>query len=194
MITSPRSQPVEPVITWYTRRFRRGCITRWFRRRSAAFPGWPLILRRHLVLRPFGYPGRRTAPSAVSSRTMPATWPGIDRKGECRASSAASRAYADGVHGRIWPSRPSVRRGTLLYAPGVSRGRTPSARTLTTRWRWRTGSPVDWTQETHAYQVPSLSCLSQHSRWPITPPVISTMGGDHGVRAYSPPSCAATRS
>src|SRR5690348_422133 len=107
---------------------------------------------------------------------------------------AASRTYADGVHGRIWPSRPSVRRGTFLYASGVSRRRTPSARTLTTWWRWRAGSPVDWTQETHAYQVPSRSCLSQHSRWPIAPPVISTMGGDQGVRAYSPPSCAATRS
>ena len=96
---------------------------------------------------------------------------------------AAARTYADGVHGRIWPSRPSVRRGTFLYASGFSRRRTPSARTLTTWWRWRAGSPVDWTQETHAYQLPSRSCLSQHSRWPIAPPVISTMGGDQGVRA-----------
>jgi len=86
----------------------------------------------------------------------------------------------------------TVRFGTPLYASGFSRRRMPSARTLTTWWRWRTGSPVDWTQDTHAYQVPSRSCRSQHSRWPIPPPVISTMGGDGGVRPYSPPSCSAT--
>ena len=100
--------------------------------------------------------------------------------------SAASRAHADGVHGRIRPSRPSVRRGTLLYASWFSRRRRPSARTLTTRWRWRTGLPVDW-REIHARQLPSLLCCSQHSRCATAPlPRISTIGGDHGVRSIQP--------
>jgi hypothetical protein len=51
---------------------------------------------------------------------------------------------AAAVHGRIWPSLPSTRRGTRAYAAGFSRRRTASARTLTTWWRCRTGSPVDW--------------------------------------------------
>jgi len=46
------------------------------------------------------------------------------------------------VHGRIRPSLPSTRRGTRTYAAGFSKRRTASARTLTTWWRCRTGSPV----------------------------------------------------
>jgi hypothetical protein len=49
------------------------------------------------------------------------------------------------------PSLPSVRRGTSRYAPGTPRcASLPSARTRATWRRWRTGSPADSTQETHA--------------------------------------------
>ena len=115
---------------------------------------------------PCGCPGASGRQRAAARRRPDAPAPAVDRdiaeasrswQRSARGGPAASRTYADGVHGRIWPSRPSVRRGTFLYASGFSRRRTPSARTLTTWWRWRAGSPVGITQETHAYQVPSCS-------------------------------------
>ena len=96
------------------------------------------------------------------------------------------------VHGRIRPSLPSTRRGTRAYSAGITRRRTASARTLTTWWRCRTGSPVDWTQDTQACQDPSRSCFSQHSRCATPLPTSSTIGGDHGRRPGNSSSCAAT--
>jgi hypothetical protein len=71
-------------------------------------------------------------------------------------------------------------------------GRSAPARTQTMMCRWRTGSPVECTQEIQACHDPSRSWRSQHSRCPTGPPVSSTIGGDAGLRPYSPPSRSTT--
>jgi hypothetical protein len=71
-------------------------------------------------------------------------------------------------------------------------GRSAPARTQTIMCRWRTGSPVECTQEIQACHDPSRSWRSQHSRCPTGPPVSSTIGGDAGLRPYGPPSRSTT--
>ncbi len=82
-------------------------------------------------------------------------------------------------HGLISPSLPRTRLGTDEYASGCSSGRRLPARTSTTLCTWR--PPDCWTQETQACHEPSRSCISQASRWPTIPPLISTIGGHQGA-------------
>ena len=82
-------------------------------------------------------------------------------------------------HGRISPSLPRTRRGTDEYASGCSSGRRLPARTSTTLCTCR--PPDGWIQETQACHEPSRSCISQASRWPTIPPLISTIGGHQGA-------------